>query len=287
MRDRVRLQHFASVRDSGLELVHQARLARARLANRRNDLSVSSPGLLQRAGHRRHLALASDEPRQPAPRRQLEVTAQRPGAYHLVHVDRLAQTFDLRSAQVAEGEISLAQSLRRLTGRDRTRGRRRLHPRRQIGHMTDWRVFGMPSGFDRPHHHLARVHPDPRFDGNLALRAQTVSVATQLLLHRQRRMKCALRMVLVRNRRAEQSENAVAGRLRDVAAVAMHRRHHKLQHRVDDRARLFGIEIAHQLGRALDIGEQRGDRLALALERVAGRLLRRDTKIGSGRRSLR
>jgi len=54
--------------------------------------------------------------------------------------------------------------------------------------------------------------------------------------------------------------------LRDVAAVAMHRRHHKLQHRVDDLTRLLGIEIAHQLGRAFDVGEQRGDRLAFALE---------------------
>ena len=153
--------------------------------------------------------------------------------------------------------------------------------------MTDRCVFRMASGFDRSHHHLTRVHPNACLDGNLALRAQTVGIATQLLLHRQRRMKCALRMVLVRHGRAEQGEDAVAGRLRDIAAVAMHRRHHKLQHRVDDRARLLGIEVAHQFGRALDVGEQRGDRLALAFERVAGRLLRRDTKIGSGRRSLR
>jgi len=68
VRDRVRLQYFASVRDRGLELVHQARLARARLANCRDDLPVSRRGVLQRAGYRRHLALAPDEPRQPAPR---------------------------------------------------------------------------------------------------------------------------------------------------------------------------------------------------------------------------
>ena len=76
--------------------------------------------------------------------------------------------------------------------------------------------------------------------------------------------------------RAEQCEDAVAGRLRNVAAVAMHRRHHKLQHRVDDRARLLGIEIAHQLRRALDVGEQRGDRLALALQAVRRLLLMSD-----------
>jgi hypothetical protein len=134
--------------------------------------------------------------------------------------------------------------------------------------MTDRRVFRMTSGLDRAHHHFARVHPDPRLDRNPAIRAQTLGVAAQLLLHRERRMKCALRMVLVRGGRAEQGEDSVAGRLRNVAAVAMHRRHHKLQHRVDDRARLLGIEIAHQLCRALDISEQRRDGLALALERV-------------------
>ena len=88
-------------------------------------------------------------------------------------------------------------------------------------------------------------------------------------------------MVLMRDRRAEQREDAVAGRLRDVAAIAMHRRHHQLQHRVDDRARLLGIEVAHQLGRALDVGEQRGDRLALAVERERTlSLLRRDPNVG-------
>ena len=134
--------------------------------------------------------------------------------------------------------------------------------------MTDRRVFCMASGLDRPHHDFARVHPDAGFNRNLALRAQAVGIATQLLLHRQRRMKCALRMVLMGHGRAEQGENSVTGRLRNVAAVAMHRLHHQMQHRVDDRARLLGIEIAHQLGRALDVGEQRRDRLALAVGRL-------------------
>ena len=80
-------------------------------------------------------------------------------------------------------------------------------------------------------------------------------------------------MILVRNRRAEQREDAVAGRLRNVAAVAMHRRHHELQHRVDDRARFFGIEIAHQLRRVLDVREQRRDRLALAVECLRFRII--------------
>ena len=65
--------------------------------------------------------------------------------------------------------------------------------------MTDRGVLGMAAGLDRPHHDLARVNSDPRLDRNFALRAQTLGVVTQLLLHRQRRMKCPLWMVLVRH----------------------------------------------------------------------------------------
>src|SRR6266478_3210141 len=54
----------------------------------------------------------------------------------------------------------------------------------------------------------------------------------QLLLHRQRRMKCALRMVLMGHRRAEQCEDAVARRVgrslappqRDVALAENYKR---------------------------------------------------------------
>jgi len=55
--------------------------------------------------------------------------------------------------------------------------------------------------------------------------------------------------------------------------VAMRRVDHQLQRRVDDRAGLLRVEVLHQLGRALDIREQRRDRLALALGR---RQIRRD-----------
>ncbi len=67
------------------------------------------------------------------------------------------------------------------------------------------------------------------------------------------------------DRRAEQGENSVARRLYDVTVVAMDRVHHQVQRRVDNRTRLLRVEVRHQLGRALDIREQRRDRLALAL----------------------
>jgi len=75
-------------------------------------------------------------------------------------------------------------------------------------------------------------------------------------------------MVFVRERRAEQGENSIAGGLHDVAVVTMDRIDHQVQRRIDDRARLLGVEVRHQLGRALDVGEQRRDGLALALGNI-------------------
>jgi hypothetical protein len=86
--------------------------------------------------------------------------------------------------------------------------------------MPDRRVLGMPADLYRSYHHLAGVNPDPRLDGNPAIRAHALGVTTQLLLHRQRRMKCALRMVLVRDGRAEDCEDAVTfGRQRRLKFV--------------------------------------------------------------------
>jgi hypothetical protein len=63
----------------------------------------------------------------------------------------------------------------------------------------------------------------------------TLSVSTQLLLHLESGIERTLRMVLIRGRCA------------------------------DNRTRLLGVEVLHQFGRALEVGEQRGDGLTLAL----------------------
>jgi hypothetical protein len=78
-------------------------------------------------------------------------------------------------------------------------------------------------------------------------------------------------MVLVGRGSAEQREDAVAGRLHDVAVVALHRFDHDAQRRVDYRARLLRVQFLHQRGRALDIREQRRHRFALALRQFGAR----------------
>jgi len=77
-------------------------------------------------------------------------------------------------------------------------------------------------------------------------------------------------MVLVGERRAEERKDAVAGALHHITAVAAYGFDHQLERRIDDRARLFGVEVLFELGRTLDVGEERGDGLALAVERRRG-----------------
>jgi hypothetical protein len=51
----------------------------------------------------------------------------------------------------------------------------------------------------------------------------------------------------------------------------MHCRHHQLQDGVEDRPRLLRVDVAHKLRRPFEIGEQRGNCLAFAVE--MGRVL--------------
>ena len=88
-------------------------------------------------------------------------------------------------------------------------------------------------------------------------------------------------MVLVGERRAEQRHDAVAHDLVHGALVAVHRLHHALEHRIEERARLLGVAVGEQLHRALEVGEEHRDLLALALQRaprgedLLGEVLRR------------
>ena len=91
------------------------------------------------------------------------------------------------------------------------------------------------------------------------------------LLHSERRVASAHRVVLVGERRAEERHDPVAHHLIHRAFVAVDRLHHALQHGVEDLARLLRIAVGEELHRALEVGEEDGDLLALALEGGLGR----------------
>jgi hypothetical protein len=114
--------------------------------------------------------------------------------------------------------------------------------------MPDRCVFRMAlAGRNRADHHLAGTHPDAGFDWRVAGLAQLRRVPAHLVQHSKGSVKRALRMILVRCWRSEQREDPIARGLRHIAAVMMDCIHHQLQCRIDDSARLFGVEILNQL----------------------------------------
>src|SRR5262245_35190295 len=81
-------------------------------------------------------------------------------------------------------------------------------------------------------------------------------------------------MILMRDRRTEEREDTVTGRLGDVTAVALYRLHHYFEGWIDYGTGLLWIEVFDQVHRTLYVGEQRGDGLALALETFRRRRIR-------------
>src|SRR5579863_4891490 len=77
-------------------------------------------------------------------------------------------------------------------------------------------------------------------------------------------------MVLMGDGCAEEREDPVARRLHHVTVVTVDRLNHYLERGIDHAPRVLRVEILHQLGRSLDVSEQRGNEFALALRYVVG-----------------
>ena len=113
---------------------------------------------------------------------------------------------------------------------------------------------------------VARVEADAHAERHAVLHAHVVGVLAHGIAQMQRRVAGAMRVVLVRDRRAEQRHDAVAGVLVHRAFEAMHALGEDREEALEDLVPLFRIELLGQLHRALDVGEQHGDLLALAFE---------------------
>ncbi len=99
-------------------------------------------------------------------------------------------------------------------------------------------------------------------------------VAAERLVHRQRRSNGALGVVAVRDRRAEQRQQAVAGQLRDRAVEATHLLGQQADDLVEEELRALRAELLGDRRRVDEIGDQHRDDAPLAL---AGHERDRDT----------
>jgi len=95
--------------------------------------------------------------------------------------------------------------------------------------MPDRRVLDLTgASLDRADHDFAGVDADAALDRGAALGEHLCRIPFELILHAQRRIERPLRMVLMRQRRPEQRENAITRGLHDVPVVAMDRVDHQL-----------------------------------------------------------
>jgi len=96
-----------------------------------------------------------------------------------------------------------------------------------------------------------------------------LSVAVQGFLHGQGRIAGPRRMVFMGKRRPKQRHDAVAHDLVHGPLVAVHGGHHAFQDGIEEPLGFLGITLGEQFHRALEVGKQDGDLLALAFEGAA------------------
>ena len=142
-----------------------------------------------------------------------------------------------------------------------------LHARGEMRGLAHRGVVHAQITADRAHHDLARVEAEPDLDRSAFRAVNVFRVLLHRFLHPQRRVARPHGVILVGERRAEQRHDPVAHHLVDRALVAVDGLHHVLEDGVEELPRLLGISVGQQLHRALEVGEEDGDLLALALER--------------------
>ena len=94
------------------------------------------------------------------------------------------------------------------------------------------------------HHDFPGIKSHADLDLNAMRATDLFAIVTDALLHRQGRVAGADRMVLMRDRRAEQSHDAIAHHLIDGPLIAVDRRHHPFQHGVEEQAGLLGVAVS-------------------------------------------
>ena len=121
----------------------------------------------------------------------------------------------------------------------------------------------------RPDHDLSRVEPHPRREVEAERAAELGRERRQLVADRERRETGALRVVLVCDRGAEESHDAVAGVLVDRSLEAVDAGGEDLEVAVEHLVPDLFADAAGELLRSLDVGEEHRHLLALAFERGA------------------
>jgi len=127
-------------------------------------------------------------------------------------------------------------------------------PARRVHGIAQHRV--RVAAADESGDHLAGVQADVHAQRDAALTFQLRRILFKHALYDERRAHRALRVVLVRLRRAEHGHHLIADDLVDVPAVPLHDVGDALERAIDDRLHFLGVARLAQLGEPRQVAEQ-------------------------------
>ena len=168
--------------------------------------------------------------------------------------DGLGLAFQAQWLELAVGDHVSAEALRALTDEDSPDRRCRLEPRGDVHGVAQDRV----ALADAPGQHLAGVDPHPQREPQAELLGKRAVQLAHRRLHREGGPDGTVRIVLVRDRRAEHRHHVVADVLVDAAAVPLDLRAQAGQAALDDRLDRLVVELLGDRREARDVGEHDG-----------------------------
>jgi hypothetical protein len=249
------------------DLVDKARFADSGLADDRHHLPMAGGRTFKGELKLLHLGITSNEPRETAGRRGLQPGTYGASADELVHLHRRFETLDWHRTFPLDLDVTLDELERSGAYENSPRIRQLLHAGGEMRGLADCCVVHVQIRPDCPHDNFTGIeaHADSHCD---AVRVEYfVAVLLHTLLHPQRGIASPYRLILVGEGSPKQGHDPVAHDLIDRPLEAVDGLHHAFEHRVEELARLLRVAIGEQLHRALEVGKEHGDLLALALER--------------------
>ena len=232
------------------ELLDQARLADAGLADDLDELTLAFERPRPAALEEGKLVLAADERRQGA-RPAAPAAAAR--SHDAIERDRRRHALEVMRALVFGDEKPGCLPLHARGDEHRPRFGRRLHPRRDVRRFAEHFA-------GRIDHDRAALYADAGGElGRSRSGVPGVEVGERAL-DGERRPHGALGVVLLRLRIAEQGHQPVAELLQDMAAETRHRGGGLVEIGADQVAPVLGVKPRRKVGRADEIAEHHRDR---------------------------
>ena len=251
-------------------LIDEAGLAHPGLPDHRHHLPVADLRLREGLDEGGHFRVTADEARQaprhpglkaPAQRRRPDELEDRDGLWQPLHGD-WPQGRDLHQPLHQPQGVGRQQNA--------PRGGELFHAGREMRRLAYGGVIHVQIIADRPHHDGAGVQAHAHLHANTMGAACLLGIGPDGSVHRESRIAGAQGMVFMRQRGPEQGHNAIAHDLIHRPLIAVHRRHHPLQHGIEELPGLLRIAVGQQFHGAPEVSEEDRNLLALAFQGAAG-----------------